>query len=132
MPRVNARSKISCLKCRKTIRQNQKYSQCAHCQKTYHNKCLYPNLRKTQPTNLNWNCTSCASHQSQSTNSRTETDNNQLHLDSQLLNNIFEQILPNRDNNIETDMISQDIYLTTDEFNELCNKGNVKKLFYKH
>ena len=47
-----------------------------------------------------------------------------------MLNNIFEQILPNGDNNIETDMISQDIYLTTDEFNELCNKGNVKKLFY--
>ena len=101
-------SKPICFKCRKTIHKNQKHSKCNICNTFCHNKCLFCNRRKIAPTNLSWNCSNCVASQqhahlnrtfpkpSSSTHRNNENENRQLN--SQILNEIFE----NREVNSES------------------------------
>ena len=133
MPRVIRQTKPKCFKCQKTIRRNQKYSKCIKCSLSCHNKCLFRNRRNNAPTNENWICPTCtasenrntsnAEHAQQIPENQTTSQNETNLINAQTLNELFE----NRENDEE--VLSNDIYVTTEDFNEILNDTHSKKSF---
>ena len=148
MPRGPNPNRINCIKCRKTIRSNQKFNKCKHCLKCIHNNCLFTNRKRNRVTNLNWECAVCINKNivnqntnisdSQHSHSNTrENVNISPAVDAHTLNSIFENSMITEETSRElndsestfSEILSVDKYITCEEMYDMYGDFSTKNSF---
>ena len=148
MPRGPNPNRTSCIKCRKTIRSNQKYNKCKHCLKCIHNNCLFSTRKRNRSTNLNWECAVCIhkntlnqneniSESQHTQSSPRENINISPVVDAHTLNTIFENSMideetDSRLNEHESgfaEILSLDKYITCEEMYDMYGDFSTKNSF---